>query len=495
VGRIDGSARHRSAVLDVQPVFYVIGALLTVLSVALLAPLAVDLAVDNPDWQVFAVSSALSLFFGVLLMLTSRTGRISLDLRQTFVLTTAAWVVVCLFSALPFMMSETKLDAADAIFESMSGLTTTGSTVITGLATLPPGLLLWRSLLQWLGGIGIVGMGIVILPFLRVGGMQLFRSESSDKSDKVVPRAADLALAFGWIYLALTALCTICLYAAGMNMFDSVCHAMTAVSTGGFSTQDSSVGYWDSPLIEMILVVFMIAGGLPFVRYISLMRGDVRPLWRDSQIRTFLAVIAGSTAGLVGWTQLTSDIDALTALRHALFNIVSVITTTGFASTDYTVWGTGAVALFFVLTVLGGCTGSTSGGIKMYRFQILWLALAHQLARLISPHRIMPLTYQGKPVDAELIVSVTIFVFSFVGLMLVGTLVLGAVGVDFVTALSGVAQALANVGPGIGPVIGPAGNFTTLSDPAKLLLAFAMLLGRLELFTVLVLLTPVFWRR
>ncbi|WP_225889742.1 TrkH family potassium uptake protein [Indioceanicola profundi] len=477
-----------------RPIFYVIGWLILVLAVAMQVPMILDLAVGSEDWQVFAVSSALCLFFGVLLALTNRARQISLNLRQTFVLTTLAWVVTCLFSALPFMFSSLRLGFADAFFEAMSGLTTTGSTVIVGLGQLPPGLLMWRSLLQWLGGIGIVGMGIVILPFLRVGGMQLFRSESSDKSDKVVPRAADLAVAFGWAYLTLTVACALVLSFSGMRAFDAVNHAMTALATGGFSTQDASVGYWSEPAIHWTLALFMILGSLPFVRYISLMRGDAEPLWRDSQIRTFLGLLAASSLGLTAWLVTTQQMEFATAFRAATFNVVSVVTTTGYASADYTLWGAPAVAVFFVLTFTGGCTGSTAGGVKILRFEILWLALQAQMTRLFSPHRMMPLSYAGKPVDSDVILSVMSFMAVWIGITFVFTVLLSLTGLDLVTSVTGVAQALGNVGPGLGPIIGPAGNFAPLEDEAKWLLSLAMLLGRLELFTVLVLLSPSFWR-
>lgn len=482
------------SVLDVRPIFYVIGSLLVVLAIAMLAPMLVDLAIAHQDWQVFAVSAALTLFFGVLMMLTNRTASVSLNLRQTFVLTTMAWIVVCLFSSLPFMFAEIRLGFADAFFEAMSGLTTTGSTVIVGLADLPPGLLLWRALLQWLGGIGIVGMGIVVLPFLRVGGMQLFRSESSDKSDKVVPRAADLALNFGWIYLALTVVCTIFLSMAGMDLFDAICHAMTALATGGFSTQDASVGYWKSPAIEWVLAFFMLLGGLPFVRYIGLVRGDTRTFWRDPQIRHFLLFILLVSAALALYLSLVGGRDINDAFRDSVFNVVSVVTTTGYVSEDYSLWGPGPVALFFLLTLVGGCTGSTSGGIKMFRFEVLWLALRTQVHRLFSPRRVIPLTYNGKQLDADVVVSVMSFVFVYLAIIMLFSLLLGLTGLDLITSLSGVAQALGNVGPGLGPIIGPAGNFAPLEDEAKWVLSLAMLLGRLELFTVLVLLSPAFWR-
>lgn len=482
------------AVLDVRPIFYVIGCLLLVLSVAMLAPLAVDLAIGHSDWQVFGVSSALSLFFGVLLMLTNRQADISLNLRQTFVLTTAAWVSVCLFCSLPFMFSEARLGFADAFFESMSGLTTTGGTVMTGLGNQPPGLLLWRSLLQWLGGIGIVVMGIVILPFLRVGGMQLFRSESSDKSDKAMPRATDLALGFGWIYLSLTVICAVLLVFAGMSVFDAVNHAMTAVATGGFSTQDASAAYWEEPAVHWILIVFMISGSLPFVRYITLVRGDAEPLLRDSQIRHFLILLVTISLALTAYLHVEAGLEVEQALRHASFNVVSIATTTGYALGDYTLWGPGPVTLFFLLFFIGGCTGSTTGSVKMFRYEILWLALRTQINRLFSPRRVLALTYNGKPVDSDVIISVMSFVFVFVGLLLILSVLMGLTGLDFVTSISGVATALNNVGPGLGSIIGPAGSFAPLEDEAKWVLSLAMLLGRLELFTVLVLFSPNFWR-
>ncbi|MFC7333649.1 TrkH family potassium uptake protein [Rhodocista pekingensis] len=482
------------AVLDVRPILYVIGYLLIVLAGAMLVPMSADLAAGSPDWQVFAVSGALTLFFAVLLVLTNRTHGISLNLRQTFVLTSLAWIIVCLFSSLPFMLSSLRLGFADAFFEAMSGLTTTGSTVITGLGDLPPGILLWRALLQWLGGIGIVGMGIVILPFLRVGGMQLFRSESSDKSDKVVPRASDLALAFCWIYLALTCICTAALMVSGMDAFDAICHAMAALSTGGFSTEDASVGYWREPAIHWTLIVFMILGSLPFVRYISLVRGDARTLVRDTQVRAFLGLLAVSSLGLALYLVLVQHMPAEEALRQATFNVVSVVTTTGFASADYTLWGSPAVALFFVLLFTGGCTGSTAGGVKIMRFEILWLTLWAQMTRLISPNRVIPLTYNGKPVDSDIILSVMSFITIYIGTMFVFTQLLAATGLDLVTAVTGVAQALGNVGPGLGTIIGPAGNFKPLEDEAKWILSLLMLMGRLELFTLLVMLSPSFWR-
>src|SRR5688500_702233 len=328
----------------------------------------------------------------------------------------------------------------------MSALTTTGSTVITGLDKLPPGLLLWRSLLQWLGGIGIIGMGIAILPFLRVGGMQLFRSESSDRSDKVAPRASDLAAAVTWVYLTLTVACTGALAFAGMSWFDAVNHAMTAVSTGGFSTRDASIAAWGNPLIEWVLVIFMMLGGMPFVRFISLVQRTSTPFWADSQIFWYVSFLTAVSFALSVWLSWAQDISWLDAIRLTTFNVVSVVTTTGYASADYTLWGPMAVVAFFMLTFVGGCTGSTAGALKIFRFEILFIVLRMLQRRLYSPNLIIPLNYNGRPFGADIMISVMSFGFVYVTSVFVIALLLGFLGFDLVTALSGAATAVGNVG-------------------------------------------------
>lgn len=494
-GRQAPCRRRLLTTLDFRPVFYIVGTLITVLAAAMLVPMIVDLAAGNPDWMVFAAAAAITVFFGVLLMLTNRTSHIVLNLRQTFLLTTLSWVAVCGLSAAPFMVSQVNLSLADAVFEAMSGLTTTGATVIVGLDNLPPGLLLWRSLLLWLGGIGIIGMGIAILPFLRVGGMQLFRSESSDRSDKVVPRASDLALAVGWIYLVITFVSTLLLTMAGMSPFDSLNHAMAAISTGGFSTRDASVGAWQNPLAEWILIVTMAVGGMPLARFISLSRGDPGPLWRDTQVRWYLGFLAVVSLALALWLFAKGNHAFFDAIRLSVFNVVSIVTTTGFVTDDYEKWGPLAAMTFLVLTFVGGCTGSTSGGLKIFRFEILFMILRVLLKRLYIPHMIAPLRYNGKPVDTEIMVSVMSFGFVYMATVFIIAVLLGALGLDIVTAVSGAATAVGNVGPGLGHMIGPAGNFAGLPDAAKWLLSLAMLLGRLEFFTVLVLFSAAFWRQ
>ena len=432
---------------------------------------------------------------GILTMvLTSRAGPVRLGVRQTFLLTTLAWLVMAGFAALPFAYAELGLTYADAFFEAMSGLTTTGSTVIVGLDDAPPGILLWRALLQWQGGIGIIVMAIAVLPMLGVGGMQLFRTESSDQSEKVLPRAAQLAAVIGGIYLVLTIAAATAYWAAGMTPFEAACHAMTTIATAGYSTSDASIAHFQSPAIEWIATLFMVIGSVPFILYFQLAVGHGGQLWRDSQVRAFLAVIVAAVVVIAGWLCLALGAPFATAARLAAFNTVSVITGTGYSSADYGAWGGFAVTVLLFGMVVGGCTGSTTGGIKLFRFQVLYATVAVQIKRLVQPHGVFVAHYNRRPIPdhaADAVMSFFyLFAFAFVAL----ALALAALGLDFMTSVSGAATALSNVGPGLGDVIGPSGTFAPLPDTAKWLLSGAMLLGRLEFFTVLVLFTRRFWR-
>jgi trk system potassium uptake protein TrkH len=480
-------------VIDIRPVLFLVGVMLAVLGIAMWLPAFADLAEGHPDWRVFLASSVLTVFLGVGLALANRVPVSVLTARQAFLLTTAAWVVIAAFGAIPLAISGLGLGYTDAFFESMSGITTTGSTVIVGLDQAPPGVLLWRGLLQWLGGIGIIVMAIAILPMLRVGGMQLFRMESSDTSEKVLPRAAQIAAATGFIYVALTAICVLSLWGAGMTGLEALVHAMTTVATGGFSTSDASVGHFASAPIDWIVILFMILGSLPFVLYLQAVRGAPLLLWRDSQVRTFLAIVLVCIVAVVAWRAAQGGGDA-DAVRTSAFNVVSIITGTGYSTADFGTWGTFAVAAFFFFMFIGGCAGSTSCGIKVFRYQVVGSTALTQLRQLLRPHGVFAAHYNGKPIPDSVTNAVLSFVFLFVLVFGLLALALMLIGLDFVTALSGAASAIANVGPGLGPVIGPMGTYASLPDLAKWLLAGGMLLGRLELFTVLVLFTPGFWR-
>ena len=479
--------------IDLRPIAFVIGILLSVLAVAMLIPALVDAVIGHPDWQVFTAAAGVTLFVGGTLVLTSRTGWSGFSLRQAFVMTNMAWLVTATFGALPFAFSELELSYTDAFFESMSGVTTTGSTVINGLDTAPPGILLWRAILQWLGGIGIIVMAVAILPILQVGGMQLFRVEAFE-TDKVAPRAAQIAGGISIVYVFLTGLAAIVLWALGMSVFEAVAHAMTSIATGGFSTSDGSIGHFGSAAIDWSISLFMIMGSLPFVLYLGVARGRLLDILRDSQVRLMLAILALAIFLTGAWLWKKGIMDLGPALRYATFNVISVMTGTGYATADFGQWGGSVLTIMFLLMFIGGCAGSTTCGIKIFRFQVLYATAKVQLKRLLQPNGVFIPYYNKRPISEAVAASVMGFFFLFITSFALLAVGLGLIGLDLVTALSGAATALANVGPGLGDIIGPAGTFAPLPNEAKWLLSAGMLLGRLELFTVLVMLVPGFWR-
>ena len=478
---------------QLRPIIFVLGILLSILAVAMMIPAIVDIAVGHPDWQVFLVAAFVTLFVGVSMVLTTRASLRRFSVRQAFLMTNLAWLVIAVFGALPFQFSELELDPVDAFFESMSGVTTTGSTVIVGLDFAPPGILLWRAILQWLGGIGIIVMAVSILPMLQVGGMQMFRVEAFE-TDKVLPRAAQIAGGISIVYVFLTAVGALALWSLGMSGFDAVAHAMTSIATGGFSTYDASVGHFANAGIDWAMSAIMVLGSVPFVLYLRVIRGDLRPVVGDTQVRWFLSIIVISVLLVALWLYHGGFMGPLDALRYSTFNVISVMTGSGFASADYGRWGSFAVAVMFVLTFIGGCAGSTTCGIKVFRLQVLYATAEAQIHRLMQPNGVFFPYYNRKPIPDAVATSVMSFFFLFATCFALLAIGLGLTGLDFVTAVSGAATAISNVGPGLGEIIGPSGNFATLPDSAKLLLCLGMLLGRLELFTVLILLAPAFWR-
>lgn len=473
----------------------VIGALLVALSLLMLIPVLADVVAQSGDWPAFFSSAVITGFAGGALMLANETEQRDLGQRETFVVTTLAWIVISAFAALPLCFSQAQMSYTDAFFESISGFTTTGSTVMSGLDSMAPGILLWRALIQWVGGVGIILTAVAILPFLRIGGMQLFRTESSDRSDKVMPRPGQTAVAIGEVYLILTLLCAFAYSAAGMNSFDAITHAMTTLATGGYSTHDASFAYFNSAMIDWISVIFMLAGSLPLLLYVQSVRGSGETLWNDTQVRSFITMICAVATVMAIWLSARGDYTFVGALRYTAFSVASVVSTTGFANTDYTIWGPFASMSFLILTFVGGCTGSTAGGIKMFRFQILGMLFRSQNRQTLYPHVAQTLRFGDRTVSRDVVFSVALFVFIYVATVLFIGLALTAFGLDLVTALSASATALGNVGPGVGAIVGPSGNFSTLPDGAKWILSLAMLLGRLELMTVLIMFSRDFWQR
>ncbi|MFN3261813.1 MAG: TrkH family potassium uptake protein [Pikeienuella sp.] len=480
--------------LDPRPIAYVIGLLILGLGLSMIAPALVDAAHGSANWRAFALSGVISVFFGGAAVLACREGRSAgLTIQQTFLLTTLSWLALPLFGALPFVFGAPNARFVDAFFEAMSGMTTTGSTVFTGLERMPPGVLLWRGLLQWYGGLGIIIFAVAFLPALKVGGMQLFKAEAFDTLGKILPRAAEIAQSIGWVYLALTLMCLLAYAAAGMSTLDATVHAMTTLATGGFSNTDSSFASYGAAS-EYIASLFMILAALPFIRFVQIAGGAPRPLLEDPQVRAFLGVVAVSVAVLTLYLFIDNDGVTEEPFRKSLFNAVSIISGTGYASADYTTWGAFPVTLIFILGFVGGCSGSTVCSAKIFRYQVLFAAAYAQVRRLQSPHGVFTPRFGGRPIEPEVISSVMSFLFFFFLIFGVFSVILSMIGLAPITAISGAATALANIGPGLGPEIGPAGNFAGLPDSAKWVLSAAMLIGRLELLSVLVLFTRAFWR-
>ncbi|ABF64668.1 cation transporter [Ruegeria sp. TM1040] len=480
--------------LDLRPVGYVIGLLVVILGGTMVFPLLLDLYDGKGEWPVFLESALFCFLVGGVLALTCANGvGRGLSIRQTFLLTTLVWVVLPIFGALPLMLGATELSFTDAFFEAMSGLTTTGSTVISGLDDLPRGLLLWRGILQWLGGIGIIVVAMVFLPELRVGGMQIFKSEAFDTMGKILPRAQEIAKQISVIYLVLTLVCALVYTVLGMGLFDAVVHAMTTMSTGGFSNYDASFGTFSGPA-EYAAAIFMVVAALPFVRYVQMVNGKTLPLFQDSQVRAFMATILLLVAITAGVLVTIFPHHPEQAVREALFNIISIMSGTGYASVDYMAWGPFLIMIFFFIGLIGGCAGSTACSVKIFRYQLLFASIRVQVQRIRSPNGVFVPRYEGRPVTPDVLSSVISFFMFFVITLGIVAWALALTGLDFITAISGAATAVANIGPGLGDIIGPAGNFAPLNDTAKWILAIAMLIGRLELMAVYAILTVRFWR-
>ncbi len=479
---------------DLRPILHINGLFLLGLAALMLLPAAVDLSANNSDWFVFWASAIVTGFCGLALILANRRASIALDIKQIFLLTTTAWFLMAIFAGLPFRFSKVSLTYGGSFFEAASGLTTTGATVLVGLDTMAPGILLWRGLLNLFGGYGIIVMAIAILPFLGVGGMQLLKTESSDTMDKILPRARQNVLATGVIYIILNILCALGFYAGGMSGFDASVHAMATIATGGFSTSDKSLANWPGEIVLWNAVVFMLLGSFPFGLYLRALRGHWRELIGDQQIQLLMGITAVAVGSTTLWLVFTQNFHAWEAFRQASLNIVSITSTTGFASADYTQWGSYPQAVFAIILSIGGCTGSTSGGIKMMRFIVLWGLIKNHIRRAVTPHGVFQHRFNGKPVTADVTNSVVAFFLAYIGSLAILTLLVCGTGLDLVSSFTAVAACMANAGPGLGHILGPAGTYQPVSEAAKWLLGFAMILGRLELFTVLVLFTRHFWR-
>ena len=474
-----------------KTVFFTLGILQIILGIFMLIPIFVQFLFKEIDSSFFG-ASIITIIFGTLFFLSNLDHDKKLNLQQAFLLTALSWLSIAIFGSLPLIFSEVNFSFTNAFFESMSGITTTGSTIIPNLEEMPKAILLWRAILQWLGGIGIIVMAITLMPIMNVGGMQLFKISNSDSSEKILPKSKEIALRLIYIYSGLTTLCAISYKILGMNTFDSITHSMTTIATGGFSNYNESIGFFNSFPIEISAMIFIILGSLPFIAYIKFLNGNRRIFFSDIQIRTFLKIILISI--LILSIYLFLDKSSELNFRTVLFNVISILTGTGYVNAQFDNWGGFPLIIFIGLMFIGGCAGSTTCGIKIFRFQILYSFVLNQLKKIIYPKGIFVLKYNQSPVDDKFTASIISFIYMYLVIFFAITALLSLTGLDFITSISGAATSISNVGPGLGSTIGPNGNFSSLPDISKWILSFGMILGRLELFAILVLFLPSFWR-
>ncbi len=480
---------------DFRPIFNILGLLLCIESVALLIPMFFDLINHNQDWKQFFFISCLTFLIGLVLYVGFKKENIKINLRQAFLLTILSWFLIALFGSFPFIYTSSSLNFTDAFFEAVSGITTTGSTVIQNLNTLSEGILVWRSLLQWFGGIGIIVLAVAILPTLQIGGMQLLHMEHDDPYEKTLPKINKFIIEIIILYVSLTTLCFFFYYIFGMTAFDSLIHCMSTISTGGFSNHSLSFEYFQSHSLENVSIIFMILGSLPFVIFIQFIHGHKMSIFKDDQIKLFLSLLLMAIFVTSIWLANYLKIDLFQSLRLATFNITSILTGTGYTSSNYNNWGGFGLIIILMIMFIGGCAGSTTGGIKIFRFQILFRGVRLQIKKLTKPHAVFLMKFNDKTVTENTYTSIISFFFIYVLLFILTAVSLSLFGLDFLTALSASASAISNVGPGIGEIIGPNGNYASINDIAKWILAITMLVGRLEIFTILILFSKNFWKK
>ena len=477
-----------------KTVFFLIGILLIVLGASMLAPYSIQIMYEENSHS-FVSSSFVTIFIGILFILANLEKEFKLNLRQTFLFSTLAWLMVAIFGSLPFLLSSNEFSLSEAFFESMSGITTTGATIISDLDNSPKSILLWRAIMQWLGGIGIVVMAITILPLLKVGGMQLFKMEGPDSTEKILPRTIEVAAIIISTYIALTFFCGFFYWIFGMSIFDSVCHAMTTIATGGFSTHNDSIGFFKNSNIEIIASIFIILGSIPFISYLKFSQGNRKIFFTDVQIKGLIYLLAISIVIMFMYLLFINFESTLVdKIRISSFNVISILSGTGYVTDDFGLWGKFSLVFFLFLMFIGGCAGSTACGIKIFRLQMLLIFLKDQIKKLIYPNSVIITKYNNQKISNDFMKSVIIFIFTFLFIFLIIAMLLSISGLDFITSISGAASSISNVGPGLGDMIGPNGNYKSLPDLSKWILTAGMLLGRLELFAVLVLFFPSFWR-
>ena len=477
-----------------KTVFFTLGLLQIILGLSMIIPILIQILYNETD-SGFIGSGIIAIIFGMLFYLSNLDHDKKINIQQAFVLTALSWLSIAIFGSLPFIFSDINLSVTDAFFESMSGITTTGSTIINNLDDSPKGILFWRAMLQWLGGIGIIVMAITLMPIMNVGGMQLFKISSNDKNEKILPKTKEISIRLIYIYLSLTFTCSVIYKLCGMSFFDSFTHAMTTIATGGFSNYNESIGYFNNFYIELTSIIFILSGSIPFLAYLKFINGDRNILFSDTQIKSFFKIILFSIAILFFYLAIVNRSFTDISLMSVSFNVISILTGTGYVTENFSNWGNFPLLFFLILMFIGGCAGSTTCGIKIFRVQILYQFFSNQIKKIVFPHGIFNTKYEKQNIDEKFMSSVITFIYLYILIFFISTALLSLTGLDFVTSISAAATSISNVGPGLGDLIGPNGNFSSLSDYSKWILSLTMILGRLELFAILVLFLPSFWRK
>ncbi|MEI4471602.1 TrkH family potassium uptake protein [Frigidibacter sp. MR17.24] len=468
--------------------------MLTFLGGLMLIPMALDVALAREDWWSFGQSALITAMVGLFLALATRNAlSASFAVRQAFLLTVGIWAILPMFGALPFLLSSTRLSLTDGYFEAVSGITTTGSTVLTGLDDLPPGINLWRGMLNWLGGLGISFIVMIFLPIMRVGGMQFFKTEGFDTLGKVAPRASDIARALVMTYAGLTIACCVTYLLLGFAPLDAVVMSMATIATGGFAPTDASFSKYQG-IGEYAGAIFMILGSLPYIRYVQAVTGAPLVIWGDAQVRAYLRWIAYAVGAVTLWRVATSDMGPEPAFREALFNIVSVFSGTGFFSGSFGGWGSFAMVVALIVGIIGGCSSSSSGALTVFRVQVMGEAILTRIRLLHAPHRVSPVRYDGRAVDDDSMNALVMYVYGYILTIGVMSVLMTFTGVDMESALFGVWTSIGNIGYGYGPMVARTGTFIDFPEAAKWIMIVTMLMGRLALLAIFVVVMPRFWR-
>ena len=479
---------------NLKPIALVSGTVICAVGFFLFIPLITEIIYKTESWQSYAVPILLYLIIGGSLVITNKNVDLKISLKEGFIITVLSWLLITFLCAVPFLYTEVNLGVVDALFESMSGVTTTGATTLSNIDSLPKGILIWRAFLQWLGGIGIVVIALFILPFLRIGGMQLFHLEGDDPYDKSLPKISSVIKKIFIIYFTLTIILTFLYYIFGMDLFDAISHSFTTISTGGFSNHDNSFAFFDNNKILIIAIFFMILGSLPFLVLVQTSTKNLFIIFKDHQVRAFILLLIIAIIIIFYFANYFIDGNYLDKIITVSFNTISIISGTGYVSDNFENWGNYASVLFLMLMFIGGCAGSTTGGLKVFRFQILFKYINLHFKKMMKPHSIIASQFNGKKINETTYESVMSFFFLYIVTFFLSALLLSFSGLDFITCISASASTISNVGPGLGTIIGPDGNYGILDGYSKLVLIVTMFLGRLELLTILILLLPSFWK-